>query len=424
MKRFVLLFIIFIQVQFGFSQTFEIAEDKGHRNIVETVINVGDSMWVAANHYFFGTVGEHGSQIKAIDNNGNTIWEYPQPGTVTDYLFLELIQFEGDKIVALGIAQLICDVAQSTPVVMLFFNLEGDLISTHLLDINFAPWSSEYLQSISSSEVIFLAAKIMDDWTIGEPIEEYNQLIATNETADILWSVNFGLDEILHLTNLNENAAVFFENQMLLVDDQGVRLDSVSYAEPPSQVISFNNSLLALWPDGVYTINEFLELELVIDFAANESTRLLYNGDLIYLISDNQIIPFNLDFESQTPSSFNPLPYFTSNNIAISNNALAFAGSKKFEDVAVGNQSAYRSGVVYTVSLDGEQLNHFPDLAIGSFWIETASVVQTNIDPMVFTIEVDVAGYVLNTGDVTVNRANVTFMGDQGFVELAVKVFR
>src|SRR5690606_5869826 len=117
----------------------------------------------------------------------------------------------------------------------------------------------------------------------GEPIEEYNQLIATNETADILWSVNFGLDEILHLTNLNETAAVFFENQMLLVNDQEERLDSVSYVEPPFQVITFNNTLLALWPDGVYTINEFLDMELVIDFAANASTRLLYNDDLIYL---------------------------------------------------------------------------------------------------------------------------------------------
>jgi hypothetical protein len=413
MKNLLIITTLIFYCQAAKSQTFEIAEDNGHRNIVETVINVGDSMWVAANHYFFGTVGEHGSQVKAVDNNGNTIWEYPQPGTITDYLFLELVQFEGDKIVALGIAQLICDVAQSTPVVMLIFNLEGDLLSTHLLDINFAPWSSEYLQSISSSEVIFLATKNMSEWT-PEGSEEYNQLIATNETADILWSVNFGLDEILHLTNLNENAAVFFENQILVINDQGVRIDSVSYAEPPSQVISFNNSLLAIWPDGVYTINEFLEIELVINFAANSSTRLLYNDDLIYLVSDNQIIPFNTDFESQTPSSFNPLPYFTSNNIAISNNALAFAGSKKFEDVAVGNQSAYRSGVVYTVSLDGEQLNHFPDLAIGSFWIETPTVVQTHNNPMLFTIDVDVAGYIVNTGDVTVNRANVTFIGDQG----------
>jgi len=53
-------------------------------------------------------------------------------------------------------------------------------------------------------------------------------------------------------------------------------------------------------------------------------------------------------------------------------------------------------------------------LAIGSFWIEASSVVQTSTNPILFTIEIDVSGYIVNTGDVTVNTAKVTFIGDQG----------
>lgn len=399
--------------QYSICQTFEIAQDKGHRYELEEVLNIGDSIWVTVGNYYFGTVGEHSMYIQAVDNEGSLIWEYQEVST----LIYNLIQTDGGGILAIGLPMSSCDVNQSSPLSMLFFNTDGDLINTEILNINVAPWQND-IYSCSTSEVIFVGTKNMIDF----PFLEYNQLLATSLEGDLLWTENFGEIEVLKLANFYDAAAVFFESQIVLVDEQGNRTDSVSYAQAPIDVLKYDeNSILALWPDGVYTINSDLEIEVVIDFEADASTRILAKNNMIYLIKNNELFPFNTDFEPQTSVNYDLLPYFTPKDYAISNYAIAIVGSKRFEEVAIGNQSAYRSGVFYTVSLNGEQLEHFPDLAIGTIWIETSSVVQTNDNPMLFTIDVDVMGYIVNTGDVTVNSANVTFMGDQGICGFTTK---
>jgi len=409
MKNFIFTTALIFFSLIAYGQIFEIAQDKGYRHDLNAVLNVGDSMWVMSSNHYYGTVGEHNSHIQAIDNEGNIIWEYPQAGSNSNTLIHNLLQIEDGSIVAIGLTEPVCDVFQASPLSVLFFSLAGDLINTQIYDVEVAPWPVT-LRANSTSEMIFASYKTYVDWEF-----EYYELLAISQTGESLWTENFGENEVLNLSNFTNLAAVFFENQIVLVDEQGVRVDSVSYAQAPIDVIEFNNnSLLALWQDGIYTINSALEIEQVIIFEADASTNILFQNNIIYLISNNEVFPFNLNYEPGTSMSFSSIPYFTTIDYAINNNALAIIGSKKFEDVAVANQSAYRSGVFYTVSLEGEQLEHFPDLAIVSFWIDASSVVQTSTNPILFTIEIDVSGYIVNTGDVTVNSANVTFIGDQG----------
>lgn len=408
-KYSVLLIILLFPIQFCFAQIFELAEDLGYQNQLTSIINVGDSMWVYTGHYYFENVGEFETYIKAIDIDGNTIWEYSENSVSTAHRISEIAKTEDDVLISFGTTNIACDVAQSEGLKLLYFNSTGNLIDSKTYNVEINAWPPSIRQGITTN-AIFIAFESYNQ----DNFESDQVLFATSLLGDSLWLQNFTNQEIKMISNLENAAAVFFDEQLILIDAFGTHLDSIEYVSAPIDVVSFEDEVLILWSDGIYSLDSNYELNLVVEIEAETNSRLLVQDGMIYLITNNLILSYNAAYEPQSVVSFNPIPYVTPEDFAINNNTLAIVGRKKFEEVAVGNQSAYRSGVVYTVSLDGEQLNHFPDLAIGSLWIETPTVVQTNNNPMLFTIDVDVAGYIVNTGDVTVNIANVTFIGDQG----------
>src|SRR5690554_3804110 len=309
MKAFLPFLILFISSQMLFSQVFEYSKDRGHSNRINKVLNLGDTMWVVAENYHIGSVGERGSFISAFDEEGNQLWEI---GTDSDFMIegiFDLILTNDGQIIVLGSHGIPCDVVESMPLIVSTFSSEGELLSEFIHDIAIHGFFTGMSSCIVHDQLVLSSVELdMDSWD-----EEY-KLFGFNEAGDsLLWTADWSDAGIQGLASVNNNVAVFTNNQIVLVDDSGNRTDSLMYDAPPLDAVTLPTSeLLLLWPDGVYKLDNNLLLvqEIIIDETESASDILLKN-ELVYVWFGEELRSYSMDFEWIESTTFDLLPYFT-----------------------------------------------------------------------------------------------------------------
>ncbi len=412
MKIFLPFLILFISSQMLFSQVFEYSKDRGHSNRINKVLNLGDTMWVVAENYHIGSVGERGSFISAFDEEGNQLWE---TGTDTDFMnegIFDLILTNDGQIIVLGSHGIPCDVVESMPLVVSTFSPEGELLSEFIHDIAIHGFFTGMRSCMVNDQLVLSSVQLdLDSWD-----EEY-KLFGFNGAGDsLLWTADWSDSEIHGLAKVNNNTAVFANNHLILVDDTGSRTDSLMYDSPPVDAVTLPNSkLLLLWPDGVYKLDNNLLLEQVIVIEEEESaSEILLQNESVYIWFGDELRRYSLDFEWIESTTFDLLPYFTVTDIDININSLILVGFKSHEENLVSNGGFYRSGASAIYSLSSDIQNFNMDVEIRHFQLESFSETQINENPPLFNFYADVSGYLVNSGDETVTSVNLNYLRDQG----------
>ncbi len=412
MKAFLPVLFLFISSQTSFSQIFEYSKDRGFNNKFTKVLNLGDTMWVVAENYHIGSVGEQGSFISAFDLDGNQLWEYEIDFSNNNQRVFELVLTPDDQITVMGSFGIPCDVGDMIPLVIMKLSPEGEFISESIHGISIHGFFEDMVSYSLNDQLVFSSVVLdLDSWD-----EEY-KLFGFNVAGDsLLWTADWSDSEIQGLASVNNSVAVFTNNHIVLVDDSGNRTDSLMYDSPPVDAITLPTfELLLLWPEGVYLLANNLSMDQVIEIGDEESaSKILLQNESVYIWFGDELKRYSLDFEWEELTTFDLLPYFSVKDIDVNSSSLALVGSKSHEENLVYNGGYYRSGALAFYSLTEDIQNFDMDVEIRHFQLESFSESQINEDPPLFNFYADVTGYLVNSGNDTITSVNLNYLRDQG----------
>jgi hypothetical protein len=390
MKTSTFLAIFLFSFQFSSAQLFEIAEDIGYSNSFSDVISLNDSTLVISGNYNLMNEFVSGAYVKAIDKNGNLLWQYYTPYNTEIRQFSKLILLPNGNIAALGHEVWCCDC--SAPFLQFhIFSPSGQLLAQHsyeALEVNVF----DIKATISGDMIAVMMPNSV--WPATYTLRTFG-LDGTE-----LWTYDFGENPISHLVSQGSNFLAFGNTQMIAIDMNGMLAGMISYQTMPERVLNIDDErTIVLADEQVFEINSNLEANPIF-FESNlfDIEDWMKNGDFLYVIAEGEIRKLDLNYEMVQCTFFEPLPYHILNSNWCNEEFCVFAGYKNYIHEDFDWISSFNSGVVYSVKLDGEQLDFYPDADLRHLTLESLSS-----NPSVL----NVSGYIVNSGDVALTRIRI-----------------
>lgn len=380
------------------AQIFEHHEDLSYRNKYTDVVNLGDSVWVVSGNYNIMSSFFSGAYLKAFDTSGTELWNTGSLGSAEYQSYNELELLPNGNLVAFGVKQECCDC--SMPFLqMLWHSSEGELLN----QVNFE--SIDFF----GEEMVVCQTESLLGFAYEQNWPAQSHVLATSSSGDSLWVTELGEVSIKHLISDNGNFVAIGDSVLFRIDETGLVLDSTDYSSPPIDACSaFNHKPFIMWNEGVYEVLENGTLSLVIPNIMDSSAVELFSGDdRLFVRYHDVIMQYNSDFELTMTTPYNALPHWEQGSTASNQSTFAMVGARH---IHTPNFHSYRGAAIQTIGISGNQLEHFPDLAISSVYstleVQEADVPSDNV----FVVSGDFTGYLVNEGNVDINSAFVNYL--------------
>lgn len=392
------------------AQVFEHHEDRSYRNRYSDVVNLGDSVWVVSGNYNVMSSFFSGAYLKGFDTNGMELWNYDTPLDTEYRAYSRIEVLPNGQWVTFGVEQFCCDC--SMPFLqMSWHNSEGQLLN----QVNFE--SIEYWLGAGQMRACQSANLLCVVYDQGWPSISY--VLATDFTGDSLWTIQLGEVLISHLIAGNSTILAFSDTKLFRMDETGSVLDSIGYAVAPIDACSaFNERPFVMWSDGVYEVLENGTLDLVIPNAMGVSALGLFRGnDRLFVRYDNAILHYDSEFELVMTTPYNDLPNWEYGGIAANHSSFAMVGARHIQSTG---SHAYRGAAIHTIDFSGNQLDHFPDLALTNVGFSELNIQEAQgLGGYVYEVTGEISGYFVNEGDVEINSAYVNYLSSSGLCNQA-----
>ncbi len=411
MKQLLFSIVIFFATSSANAQYFELTQDRGFSNRYTDVLNVGDSLWVVSGFYQYGTVGQKSTYIKAFNQNGQEVWNFD--ATSSEGRVFDIILNTEQELLVMGGYQISCDIVVGEPVFFMRFNLQGELLSEHTHELNLGYFDRSELIALPSGQLVFASDVVSPDGG-----SYSNSMFGFNSTGEqLLWESDWEDKSIDNIVNVNESVVAFCDSQLYLVDNTGNPIDSLLYGSPPIDISVFQDaSVLLLWEDSVFVLNETLDLEpaFAVDDEFENATRIFLQNESVNVWFNSLLKQYSFDFDLIDSEVFDILPNFNTADLQVSDAAICLVGNKSFGVIPVSSGSYYRSAALALYSLSESSQEFDADVAVRHLELTAFSVTQTNENPPLFNLYGEVSGYVVNTGNEEVESVKINFLGQEG----------
>lgn len=402
MKEITILLIFLSAVQTA-AQSFEYFEDEGYRNEYSDVKNIGDTMWVVTGNYRdeFYT----GGYITAFDTNGTQIWKYTAPTDVEVRRFDKVEQLPNGNLAVFGIEQFCCDCP--TPFAQLqLFTPDGEWIGKY---------DFEGYTPIASDIAVSYSAVLLNGHHPSGP-----RLFAVDFNGDWLWSLDVDIDNLHHVIKRQSGFAAFFDLFAIQIDSIGNVTDTLQYETPPVDVVSSGEQILLLFEYGLYQLNEEMEAELIFTSEPSiEAKEVIPANEGYFLWNDSLLLKYDASHQLEDSVLCAVLPDFEIASVAVRPGHMTLVGSRRFDAVPLDYQ-IYRGATIQSISLYEAPDTIFPDLAMKNVAMNNMVVTTVDPDVSIYYVTGTVSGYVVNTGDVAIQSANINEMHSQGVCGLEI----
>jgi len=399
MKNLISVSLLLISSVVVTAQVFEHYEDRSYRNKYSDVVNVGDSMWVVSASYNMMNSFFSSAYLKSFDLEGNELWSYDAPLNTEVRTFNHLELLSDGKIVAFGTDQFCCD-CTSPQLQLSWFSAQGALLNQITFE-SIPYWNQKIIAGRSGD---LLGVVFQEGW----PANHY--LMVTDLLGDSLWTTGLGETSINFLISGHDNFWAIGDNTLLGVNENGEIVTSTDYALPPvAACTAFDQRPFILWNDGVYEVNEDGSLQLVIPIPLDSAAiEIFSNQNQLYVRYDDAILHYDEELEMTMLTPYSQLPNWEDGSFSSNNETFARVGARKADPF---NMSVYRGGAIQAVAHNGEEMEHYPDLAITSLSIESMNSELLLPDDYEYLYEVTaaVSGYFRNDGDVHINSAFLNY---------------
>lgn len=390
------------------AQVFEHHKDRSYRNTYTDVVNLGDSVWVVSGSYNVMSSFVSGAYLKAFNANGTELWNYDTPINTEYRAFNHIEVLPNGQMVTFGVEQQCCDCTM--PFLQMHWHTpDGQLLN----QVNFESidyWSEE--MKVCQTENL-LGVAFDQGWP------SISHVLATDFSGDSLWTTELGEASINQLIAGNSAMLAIGETKLFTIDESGLVMDSIGYAAPPIDACTaFNNRPFVMWSDGVYEVLENGILSLVIPNIMDSSAVELFGGDdRLFVRYANTILHYNSQIELVMTTPYNALPQWEHGGIAHNQSTFAMVGARHIQ---TPDFHAYRGAAIQTIDLTGNQMEHFPDLAITNAGFSELNIQEAQGQSgNVYTIIGDISGYFVNQGDVEINSAFVNYLSAYGLCNQA-----
>lgn len=408
MRHFISVFVLLIFGLASYGQLLERTDDRGYRNTVKRVHAVGDSAWVTLMDYNgFSQTPAPQTGVQYFDDNGQLLWEIDGGFFYPNHI-KEIVMNNNDQLVLFQ-TDVACDVGQAIPMKIRVVGLNGELISDIDLEAEIDAFDSG-VQGCSTDDVIFVTTS----YYAQQPY--YSQLIALDNEANELWTLLLEYEDIFHIETMAGDAVVFGENELLRVNPQGEKVDSLEYAEAPIAVVSANEKILMLMESGLYELDGNLALNEVASYPVPVvPEKVLFEFDQIHLVYDSAVYIYNESYMIQDTIFYEALPNFSIEAVAMNTDNYFIVGKRSFQTTIryhFVTESYWTSSAAYlSIPREGEIPSHFPDAALRNLSLSDYTSNNHSANAEFFLI---------NEGNVLIDSVQVNFVAQENSITCGV----